>query len=125
MPIFLKKNLKSCLILLDYYWSNIMAETRLEKYRRYRESLNEVKANNEDEVLKESRRNRIVTDTTNTTSTLPLEEVLGKIDEESEDTSMRVWTLKKIKIGFLIILGILVVAGLIIFAVVAFGGKNV
>ena len=102
-----------------------MAETRLEKYRRYRESLNEVKANNEDEVLKESRRNRIVTDTTNTTSTLPLEEVLGKIDEESEDTSMRVWTLKKIKIGFLIILGILVVAGLIIFAVVAFGGKNV
>ena len=101
-----------------------MAETRLEKYRKYRESLNEVKANNTDEELKEVRRSRIVTDTTNTTSTLPLEEVLGKLDDEVEDTSTRVWTLKKIKIGFLIILGILVVAGLIIFAVVAFGGKS-
>ena len=100
-----------------------MAETRLEKYRRYRESLNEVKANNAEEELKEVHRSRVVTDTTNTTSTLPLDEVLGKIDEETEDTSIRVLTVKKIKIGLLVSLGILVIAGIIIFAVVAFGGK--
>ena len=102
-----------------------MAETRLEKYRRYRESLNEVKVNNSDEEIKEARRSRIVTDTTNTTSTLPLDEVLGKIDEETEDTSSRVLTIKKIKIGILVGLGILVIAGIVIFAVIAFGGKNV
>lgn len=100
-----------------------MAETRLEKYRRYRESLNEVKTNNADEEIKEARRSRVVTDTTNTTSTLPLDEVLGKIDEETEDTSIRVLTVKKIKIGILVSLGILVIAGIVIFAVVAFGGK--
>ena len=102
-----------------------MAETRLEKYRRYRESLNEVKNNNADEEIKEARRSRVVTDTTNTTSTLPLDEVLGKIDEETEDTSTRVLTIKKIKIGILVGLGILVIAGIVIFAVIAFGGKNV
>jgi len=102
-----------------------MAETRLEKYRRYRESLNEVKTNSADEEIKEARRSKIVTDTTNTTSTLPLDEVLGKIDEETEDTSTRVLTVKKIKIGILIGLGVLVIAGIVIFAVIAFGGKAV
>ena len=96
-----------------------MAETRLEKYRRYRESLNEVKSNNREEEIKEARRSRIVTDTTNTTSTLPLDEVLGKIDEETEDTSVRVLTMKKIKIGLLVGLGVLVIAGIVIFAVIA------
>ena len=100
-----------------------MAETRLEKYRRYRESLNEVKTNNADDDIKEARRYRVVTDSTNTTSTLPLDEVLGKIDEETEDTSIRVLTVKKIKIGILVGLGILVIAGIVIFAFVAFGGK--
>ena len=100
-----------------------MAETRLEKYRRYRESLNEVKTNSADEEVKEARRSRIVTDTTNTTSTLPLDEVLGKIDEETEDTSVRVLTIKKIKIGILVGLGILIIAAIVIFAVIAFGGK--
>ena len=102
-----------------------MAETRLEKYRRYRESLDEVKANTSIEDIREARRTRVVTDTTNTTSTLPLDEVLGKIDEETEDTSNRVLTVKKIKIGILVGLGMLVVAGIIIFAVIAFGGQNV
>ena len=102
-----------------------MAETRLEKYRRYRESLNEVKTNNSEEEIKEARRSRIVTDTTNTTSTLPLDEVLGKIDEETEDTSVRVLTIKKIKIGILVGLGILIIAAIVIFAVIAFGGKQI
>ena len=101
-----------------------MAETRLEKYRRYRESLNEVKTNNTDEEVKEARRSRIVTDTTNTTSTLPLDEVLGKIDEETEDTSVRVLTIKKIKIGILVGLGVLIIAAIVIFAVIAWGGQQ-
>ena len=50
---------------------------------------------------------------------------MGKIDEETEDTSTRVLTIKKIKIGILVGLGILVIAGIVIFAVIAFGGKNV
>ena len=101
-----------------------MAETRLEKYRRYRESLNEVKTNNSDEEIKEARRSRVVTDTTNTTSTLPLDEVLGKIDEETEDTSVRVLTIKKIKIGILVGLGVLIIAAIVIFAVIAWGGQQ-
>ena len=121
----LKNILKTCLILLDYYWTDIMAETRLEKYRRYRESLNEVKSNSSEEEIKEARRSRVVTDTTNTTSTLPLDEVLGRIDEETEDTSIKILTIKKIKISVLIGLGVLVIAGIVIFAFVAFGGKSV
>ena len=96
-----------------------MAETRLEKYRRYRDSLADVKSNNSDEEIKEARRSRVVTDTTNTTSTLPLDEVLGKIDEETEDASIKVLTVKKIKIGLLVGLGVLVIAGIVIFAVIA------
>lgn len=96
-----------------------MAETRLEKYKRYRESLNEVKAITNDEEGKEVRRTRIVNDTTNTTSTLPLEEVLGQIDPEQEDTSTRILTMKKIKIGLLVSLGILLIAGIVIFAAIA------
>ena len=100
-----------------------MAETRLEKYRKYRESLNEVKANiaEEDE---EKARSRVVTSSINTTSTLPLDEVLGQIDEETEYTSNKAITAKKIKIAVLIILGALIIAGTIIFAIIAFGGNN-
>ena len=100
-----------------------MSETRLEKYKKYREALNEVKATaNSSEGIK-NRDYNVITDKRNTTSTLPLDEVLGKIDEETEDASIRVLTIKKIKIGILVGLGILVVAGIVIFAVVAFGGK--
>ena len=100
-----------------------MAETRLEKYRRYRESLNEVKKDAFEDEANKVRAERVVTDTTNTSTTLPLDEVLGKIDQEDDDTSTRVVTLKKIKIGFLIIFGILIIAGIVIFALIAFGGK--
>ncbi len=96
-----------------------MAETRMEKYRKYRESLNEVKANVNTEEGEEVRRSRVVTDTTNTTSTLPLDVVLGQIDQKDEETSTTVLTIKKIKLGILIMLGLLIVAGIVIFAVVA------
>lgn len=96
-----------------------MAETRLEKYKRYRESLNEVKANNANQEAKEVTRTRIVTDGTNTTSTLPLDEVLGQIDQKEEETSSRMLTVKRLKIGLLILLGLLIVAGIIVFAIIA------
>ena len=100
-----------------------MAETRLEKYKKYRESLNEIKSSIAEED-KENSRFRVVTATTNTTSTLPLDEVLGQIDEETEEISSKVITSKKIKIAVLIVLGVLIVAGIIVFAIIAFGGKN-
>ena len=101
-----------------------MAETRTEKYKKYRESLNEVKAITKDGDFVDARQKRTVTDTTNTTSTLPIEEVLGKIDERQEEESARVLTSKKIKIGAVIILGILLLAGIVIFAMIAFGGNK-
>ena len=101
-----------------------MSETRLEKYKKYRQSLNEFKSiNNEPDSVK-YRDNSIVSDKMNTTSTLPLEEVLGKIDDREEIVSTRILNAKRIKIALLIIVGILIIAGAIIFAMIAFGGNN-
>ena len=67
-----------------------MSETRLEKYKKYRQSINEFKSiNNEPESIKE-RNNSIVSDKMNTTSTLPLEEVLGKIDNMSPQEKAKI-----------------------------------
>ena len=101
-----------------------MSETRLEKYKKYRQSINEFKSiNNEPESIKE-RNNSIVSDKMNTTSTLPLEEVLGKIDnEEVEVAPRRIFSKKNIVIGCVSLLGVLLIVGIIIFAVYAFGGK--
>lgn len=101
-----------------------MSETRLEKYKKYRQSINEFKSiNNEPESIKE-RNNSIVSDKMNTTSTLPLEEVLGKIDnQEVEAAPKRLITKKYITIGCICLLGMLLIVGIIIFAVYAFGGK--
>ena len=101
-----------------------MAETRTDKYKRYRESLNEVKLNNKGPEADTIRVQNTITDTNNTTSTLPLEEVLGKIDDQNEIVSTRILTGKRIKIAILIIVGILLIAGAIIFAMIAFGGNN-
>ena len=101
-----------------------MAETRTEKYKRYRESLNEVKLNNKGSEADTIRIRNTITDTNNTTSTLPLEEVLGKIDDHEEMVSTRILNAKRIKIALLIIVGILIIAGAIIFAMIAFGGNN-
>ena len=101
-----------------------MAETRLEKYKKYRESIKEVKETSKDIVFEEARRSRVVTDTTNTTSTLPIEEVLGKIEEEDEVTSVKFITKKKIQIAILVLIGVLLIAGIIVFAIFAFGGTN-
>lgn len=99
-----------------------MSETRLEKYKKYRQSINEFKSiNNEPESIKE-RNNSIVSDKMNTTSTLPLEEVLGKIDnEEIETAPKRIITKKYIIIGAVCLLGALLIAGIIIFACYAWG----
>ena len=100
-----------------------MAETRLEKYKKYRESINEIKAINKSEEGHNARKEKVVTDTTNTTSTLPLEEVLGKIDQQDEETSYKVVTRKRLKIALIIAAGALLIAGITIFAIIAFGGK--
>ena len=96
-----------------------MSETRLEKYRKYRESLNEVKANNKSEDALKMRDANIVTEKYNTTSTLPLEEVLGQIDQEDDDTSNKMSLRKKIQIAIFIAVGALLIAGIAIFAIFA------
>ena len=96
-----------------------MSETRLEKYRKYRESLNEVKANNKSQEAIKMRDANVVTEKYNTTSTLPLDEVLGQIDEEDDVTSNKMSEKKKMQIAILIGVGVLLVAGIVIFAIFA------
>ena len=99
-----------------------MGETRLEKYKKYRQSLQEFKAvSNEPDSLKE-RESKIVSDKMNTTSTLPLEEVLGKIEESKDDSPRRVITRQTVTIAILCFVGLLLVAGLTVLGIYAFGG---
>lgn len=100
-----------------------MKETRLEKYKNYRRSLNEVKVNSKQEEIIRARNERTVTDALNSTTTLPLDEVLGKIDENQENTIIKVMTKKNIGIAIFVIVGVLLIAGICIFAFFAFGGN--
>ena len=100
-----------------------MGETRLEKYKKYRESLNEVKAENKTPESERLRETKIISESLNTTSTLPLDEVLGQINEADEEVSHKIMTKKKIQIIVMIAVGVLLIAGIAIFAVIAFGGK--
>ena len=100
-----------------------MSETRLEKYKNYRESLKEVKANNKTMEAVKFRDDNVITEKLNTTSTLPLDEVLGQINEENEETSTKLITQKRLQIIIMAVVGTLLVGGLIAFAIIAFGGK--
>jgi len=100
-----------------------MSETRLEKYKKYRQSLNEFKSvNNEPDSVK-YRDNNIVSDKMNTTSTLPLDEVLGKVEETPIEEPKRIFTKKFFVACTAIAVGLALIAGIIIFAVIAFGGN--
>ena len=100
-----------------------MSETRLEKYKKYRQSINEFKSiSNQPESI-QYREKSVVNDKMNTTSTLPLEEVLGKVDEQQEEQPKRVITRKLVMIICLSLIGVALIAGIIIFAIFAFGGK--
>ena len=100
-----------------------MGETRLEKYRKYRESLNEPKAESKTPVAIKNRDYNVVTDKLNTTSTLPLDEVLGQIKEEDNTVSKKLLTKKRLQIGIFALIGVILIVGTIIFAIIAFGGK--
>ena len=56
--------------------------------------------------------------------TTPLEEVLGKIEEDNEEVATKFITKKRIIIASFIIAGVLLTAGIIIFALFAFGGPS-
>ena len=99
-----------------------MSETRLEKYRKYRESLNEVKANNKTDVANEMRKANVVTEKFNTTSTLPLDEVIGKVNEPEDPVSNKLITRKRIQIIVVAVVGALLIAGIAIFGYFAFRG---
>ena len=99
-----------------------MSETRLEKYRKYRESLNEVKANSKTDAANEMRKANVVTEKFNTTSTLPLDEVLGQIDEQDETVSNKIITRKKAQIIIMVVIGIVLTAVIVVFGILAFRG---
>ena len=99
-----------------------MSETRLEKYRKYRESLNEVKANSKSDAANEMRKANVVTEKFNTTSTLPLDEVIGQINEENETVSNKIITRKRIQIIIVVAVGVLLIAGIVVFGYFAFRG---
>lgn len=99
-----------------------MSETRLEKYRKYRESLNEVKANSKTDVASEMRKANVVTEKFNTTSTLPLDEVIGQIDEENETVSNKIITRKRVQIIVVVAIGVVLIAVLAVFGYFAFRG---
>ena len=100
-----------------------MSETRLEKYKKYRESLNEVKTNSKSSEAVKNREYNVVIEKLNTTSTLPLDEVLGQINEEDDTVSNKLITRKRLQIFIVAMAGVLILAGIIIFAIIAFGGK--
>ena len=100
-----------------------MSETRLEKYRKYRESLNEIKANSKTDAANEMRKANVVTEKFNTTSTLPLDEVLGQIeDEEKETVSSKMMTKKKIQIIIMVAAGVILTAVLVVIGIIVFRG---
>ena len=96
-----------------------MSETRTEKYKKYRESLNEVKANSKTSDAIKMREYNVVTDKLNTTSTLPLDEVLGEINEEDDTVSRKLITRKRLQIAIVAAAAILLIAGIVIFAILA------
>ena len=100
-----------------------MSETRTEKYKKYRESLNEIKANNKSSDAIKMRDYNVVTDKLNTTSTLPLDEVLGQIeDEEKETVSSKMMTKKKIQIIIMVAAGVILTAVLVVIGIIVFRG---
>ena len=96
-----------------------MSETRTEKYKKYRESLNEVKANNKSSDAIKMREYNVVTDKLNTTSTLPLDEVLGEINEEDETVSRKIITKKRLQIAVIAVAALLLIAGIVVFGILA------
>ena len=96
-----------------------MSETRLEKYKKYRESLNEVKTNSKSSDAIRNRDYNVVTDKLNTTSTLPLDEVLGEINEEGENVSHKLITRKRLQIAIVIAAVILLIAGIVVWGILA------
>ena len=96
-----------------------MAETRIEKYKKYRESLNEVKANSKTSDAIKMREYNVVTDKLNTTSTLPLDEVLGEINDEGENVSHKLITRKRLQIAIAIATVILLIAGIVVWGILA------
>ena len=96
-----------------------MAETRIEKYKKYRESLNEVKANSKTSEAIKMREYNVVTDKLNTTSTLPLDEVLGEINEEGGNVSHKLITRKRLQIAIVIAAVILLIAGIVVWGILA------
>lgn len=98
-----------------------MEETRITKFKKYRQSL--TKDNSPIlETTKSTKKKENTAKALNTTSTLPIDQVISTINEDKKQVAfLRKRTRKKILIISLLSFGAaLIVAGLIWFAVVAF-----
>ena len=73
-------------------------------------------------VADEMRKANVVTEKFNTTSTLPLDEVIGQINEENETVSNKIITRKRVQIIIIAAIGVLLVAGMVVFGYFAFRG---
>lgn len=96
-------------------------ETRVEKYKEYRDSM--IKEGAID--LDNADNQKALHDPNNSTTALPLEQVMGVV--ESDQKELAYYKKKKIKKVLLILIpcliGAAIVAGLIIFGIIVFGGK--
>ena len=81
-----------------------------------------MKANSKTDAAEEMRKANVVTEKFNTTSTLPLDEVIGQINEEEENVSNKIITRKRVQIIIVAVVGLLLVAGMIVFGYFAFRG---
>lgn len=93
-----------------------MRETRLEKYKEYRSSLNGETKNSEKDDKKVFDTNNFK-DTAGSTSTLPIEEVLSALEEDEKDKQNLINKQKTQKIFFisLCVIGLLALLILIIY----------
>lgn len=97
-------------------------ETRVEKYKEYRDSM--IK---EDAIALDSvdANQTNLKDTNGTTTALPLEQVMGIVQQDQKELAY--FKKKKIKKVLLILIpcliGAAIIAGLIVFGFIVFGGK--
>jgi len=101
-----------------------MEETRVNKYKEYRNSFIKEDAIKLEEPSSATKKDEFAT-LNGTTSTLPIDEVIKKMDSDKQEVSFlnRKKTIRIIKLVCLIVGVAIVIAGLVVLGIFAFGGK--
>ncbi len=97
-----------------------MAETRIDKYKDYRDSFTK----NESKAPAEANKPKRSSSQIHTTNTLSLEDVMGKAEETNKVEITSEWKKKKIKmIAIIAAISVAVITVIVILGIKAFGGK--